>query len=149
MTPNQVKGLMIKRNAKATDTQPERATKEILNDWVGELNYLFNQHVWVIDPIEHKDYRFQLDFCLPYGSLSTVCVLGVNGNYHDTPTIRKKDAWKSKLMLGQYVEDTNLIIEKVVNFDAEYLKLKKNRPLAIAELKKALASPDRIYWADA
>src|SRR4029077_3885964 len=147
MTPTQIKNAMIKQNAKAVDTAPEREMKGLLEELM--IGYLFDQHTNV-EALNREDliqaYRFQLDFVImDFSKPLWVVVIEVNGPNH----VRSKDEWESKLMLDAYVEGTGYQILKVINFDAEYLRLKRYRPLAIKALAKALQSADRIVWVEA
>lgn len=134
LTPNSVKKLMIQRNSKVVDTRPERAMKEILEEMKIPYEHDVSDKFYDYDV---KDlFTFQIDFIINHEA-----ALFVNGEYHNTPIIRKKDEWKSKLIAEHGI--------KVINFDAELLRLKKHRPLAISALKVALGSKERILWCDA
>jgi hypothetical protein len=143
MTKRQAQLAAIKKNAKAVFTKPEIQMKGILDELL--ISYLGNQHVEVKD-YDSSTYSYQLDFVIPnHGCFWTL--LEINGHHHQTPKFKKKDGWRAGLILDRAISGP--IFSKVIEYDAEFLRLKKFRPLAIEALRKALASTDRIVWCDA
>jgi hypothetical protein len=118
---------MIARNAKFVDTEPER----MFDAYQKSRAMGLVQNVVLPFTDEALHYEFQLDFARPFDGTYDIAFL-IDGPYHQTARIGRKDAWKDRVMNRQGL--------KVVHIPSE-LTSKKWWGYLDGEIAKALLSP--------